>query len=58
MNQKEREKFEALCNEGKNKGYLKTMNVSATNPGQMFMKGTKHGKIILNPLGSNGENNL
>ena len=56
MNQKERERFEALSNGGINKGHLNPMYISATNPGQMFMKGNNHGKVILNPLGSTNGN--
>ena len=56
MNKKEREKFEALCLRGMKRGNLNNMNISANNPSQMFLKGNKNGKIILNPLGNNNGN--
>ena len=68
MNQKEREKFEMLSNNNKNKNLLNPLYGSASNPIQMFNKGgNKYGKIQLNPLASNnnvfnkiesGNNNL
>ena len=59
MNEKERKKFEELGNGGNsNKTYLNPMFVSATNPGQVFGKGNKHGKLVLNPLGNNNPNKL
>ena len=59
MNEKERKKFEELGNGGYSyKTYLNPMFVSATNPGQVFGKGNKHGKLVLNPLGNNNPNKL
>ena len=54
MNQKEREKFEGLSNGlNGNQNYMNPMYISASNPSQLFNKGNKHGKIMLNPLGNN-----
>ncbi len=58
LNRKEREKFEQLGNGGMGKGYGNQMYVSAANPGQMFSKSNKRGKIMLNPLGSNSGNKV
>ena len=55
MNQKEREKYEGLSNGGiKGKPLLNPMYISATNPHNFFSNKNKNGKIILNPLGNNG----
>ena len=57
MNEKERKKFEELTNGANgNNSYLNPMYVSANNPGQIYSKGNKHGKVMLNPLGNNNPN--
>ena len=57
MNEKERKKFEELTNGANgNKSYLNPMYISANNPGQIYNKGNKHGKVVLNPLGNNNPN--
>ena len=53
MNQKEREKFEELGNGYNGNQNYNPMYISAANPSQFFNKGNKHGKIMLNPLGTN-----
>ena len=58
LNKKEREKFEQLGNGGMGKGYGNPMFISAANPGQMYSKSNKRGKIMLNPLGSNSGNKV
>ena len=54
MNQKEREKYEGLTNGGANNQLLNPLYVSASNPSNLFLSGNKHKKVMLNPLGSNG----
>ena len=54
MNQKEREKYEGLTNGGGNNQLLNPLYVSASNPSNLFLSGNKHKKVMLNPLGSNG----
>ena len=58
LNRKEREKFEQLGNGGMGKGYGNQMFISAANPGQIYSKSNKRGKIMLNPLGSNSGNKV
>jgi hypothetical protein len=58
LNKKERERFEQLGNGGMGKGYGNQMYISAANPGQMYSKSNKRGKIMLNPLGSNSGNKV
>ena len=53
MNQKEREKFEALANRRNSKA-INPLYGSMANPKQLLNKiGNKHGKVQLNPLASN-----
>ena len=54
MKQKEREKYEGLTNGGMNNPLLNPMYVSASNPNSLFSNGNRHKKVVLNPLGSNG----
>ena len=57
MNQKEREKFEALANR-KNSKAINPLYGSMANPKQLLNKiGNKHGKVQLNPLASNANLN-
>jgi hypothetical protein len=57
MTKKEREKYEELSNGGLgNKQLLNPMFVSASNSNQIFPKGNKLGKLVLNPLGNNNPN--
>ena len=57
MNQKEREKFEALANRRNSKA-INPLYGSMANPKQLLNKiGNKHGKVQLNPLASNANLN-
>ena len=57
MHEKERKNFDEINNGANgNKSYLNPMYVSANNPGQIYSKGNKHGKVMLNPLGNNNPN--